>query len=264
MQTATTPDKLTFDTLPLSFLSLTEELFQDSLPSVAVLHLPAILQPGTETIERWLHTDERTQLIKFSFEKRSREWLGGRICAKQSLRLFLRSRQKSVFIPEHEQCCVQSEESGRPYFSAISGVNFTFPELSISHSKEYAAAMISSLPCGIDIQFTAENLNRVQEKFCTTDEKHLLQQELPQLPELSRLTLLWSGKEAAKKMLSPDGMPGFHELHLCKLSRQNRRDMILSFSVKETFPAVTVTATMMDNSYAAAICCAAKPLPGAR
>ena len=152
--------ELIFETLPLSLLALAENLYQDFQHSAALLPLHTIeQQTATNTIQKWLHRDEQQQLTKFKFEKRYREWLGGRLCAKQSLRMFLRSNsQRSAFIPEHAQCCIQAEVSGKPYFNATDGINFDFPELSISHSKEYAAAMISSSPCGIDIQFSEENL----------------------------------------------------------------------------------------------------------
>lgn len=256
--------RLIFDTLPLSFLSLTMKLFHDSRPVVAMLPLHSMEQPAPAITQSWLHRDERTQLENFGFKKRYREWLGGRICAKHGLRLFLNSNGKpSEFTPEHAQCCVQSEESGRPYFSRISGVDFSFPELSISHSNDYAAAMISASFCGIDIQFSAPSLIRVQDRFCSPEENRLLGRELSPGPELSRLTLLWSAKEAVKKMLSPGGIPGFQELHLCKIEQQQQNnDHIFFFSTTESSSLIPVAVTMMENNYAAAICCTTTTQPG--
>lgn len=256
-------NELIFNPLPSSFQSLTETLFKASTPAMAILPLCAVSQPATENTLQWLHDQEKRQLARFRFEKRYCEWLGGRLCAKQSLRTFLNnSIQHASFIPEHTQCCTQSDESGRPFFSPMNGSEFNFPELSISHSKGYAAALSSSSACGIDIQFSAQNLLRVQDKFCSAGETEILQQKLPELSSLSHLTLIWSAKEAVKKALSSGGIPGFLELHLCRLEPQNSGAFILSFSSTRTKHCIQVSATMTKDDYAVAICCAATSQAG--
>lgn len=249
-------DKLIFDSVPLSLLRLCEEVFPNSEISVAILPLSNLEKQNSATLQPWLHSKEVRQHKKFSLEKRSREWLGGRICAKQSANVFFRAMQNSTFLPENQQYRVQSEESGRPYFSTISGLDFSFPELSISHSKGYAAAMSCMDFCGIDIQYTASTLSRVQEKFCTSHENQILEKLLPRLSPISRLTTLWSAKEAAKKMLSPGGIPGFHELELCALNDHNKNNSVLSFSTTNGTPPIQVATTMFSKDYALAICCA--------
>ncbi len=258
------PTEQIFNTLSLSFINLTEQLFKTSTPAMAILPLRTVSQPATDNILEWLHQREKTQLEKFSFEKRYCEWLGGRICAKQSLRLFLRNNtQGTDAIPEHTQCCTESEEGGKPFFSAINGSNFNFPELSISHSNEYAAALSSSTACGIDIQFAAQNLIRVQNKFCSAEEALILKEGLPHLSPLSHLTLLWSAKEAVKKMLSPGGIPGFQELQLCRLEPENNDDFILDFFSTKTDHSIPVSATITRDNYGVAICCATRAETGA-
>lgn len=249
-------DKLIFDSVPLSLLRLCEEVFPNSEISVAILPLNSLEKQNTAILQPWLHSKEVSQHRKFSLEKRSREWLGGRICAKQSANIFFRATPDVTLPLGYQQYRVQSEESGRPYFSTTNGLDFNFPELSISHSKGYAAAMSSVDFCGIDIQYTASTLGRVQEKFCTPHENHVMEKQLPKLSSISRLTILWSAKEAAKKMLSPGGIPGFHELELCTLSKHNKDSNVLSFSTTNGTPAVQVATTMFSKDYALAICCA--------
>lgn len=245
-----------FTSLPITLASVANTLFSSSAPTAVILPLTHIDNQPKHLLTHWLHDKELTQLSKFSHGKRHREWLGGRICAKQGLRIYLRQHEEPRFLPGHHQCRVTSEESGRPYFSQLEVVNFTFPELSISHSKEYATAMISSSHCGIDIQYPAENLQRVKERFITEEEGHLLQSSLSHLSQLSQLALVWAGKEALKKMLSPTGIPGFHELTLHKVNSQNTPETVLYFSrsdgSKETFP---VAAGIMSNGYSLALCC---------
>ena len=245
-----------FTSLPVGLSSLANTLFPDSVPIAVILSLTHINKQTPHTLPHWLHEEELTQLAEFSYEKRHREWLGGRICAKQGLRIYLRQQGRPRYLPRHHQCRVASKESGRPYFSQLEDIDFSFPELSISHSRDYATAMISPSHCGIDIQYPAENLPRVKEHFITDKEEQLIHESLPQLSTLAQLALIWAGKEAVKKMLSPTGMPGFHELTLHRISPQNATDAILYFSgsdeYRKTFP---VAAGIQNSGYSLAFCC---------
>ena len=249
-------DKLIFNAVPSTLLRLCEEVFPNSGISIAILPLSTLEEQNSATLQLWLHSKERKQHKKFTLNKRSREWLGGRICAKKSANTFFQTMQTSTSFLESQQYRVKAEESGRPYFTATSGLDFTFPELSISHSKGYAAAISSRDFCGIDIQYTASTLSRVQEKFCSPHENLVLEKQLPELSAISRLTTLWSAKEAAKKMLSPGGIPGFHELQLCALNDHTTGNNVLSFTTTKGTPPVQVATTMFNEDYALAICCA--------
>jgi len=248
-------DKLIFATPPLGFLALCKDVFPDAALSLAILPLSDLkpLQPAIQNT--WLGDNELTQLKKFSLEKRSREWLGGRICAKQSANIFCLDTERPTTCPKHSHYLVESEESGRPFFSPAKSLDLNLPELSISHSKAYAAAMSSVRYCGIDIQYCAKTLGRVQEKFCTSLEEHILQNIHPELSSLTRLTQLWSAKEAAKKMLSPGGIPGFHELELIKVTKCNNSNNLLFFSRPGSTSSLQVVTGMFNKEYALAICC---------
>lgn len=205
---------------------------------------------------RWLHEKEMIQLAGYGYPKRRQEWLAGRICAKQTLRAFLRHSPKTPLLPKHSQCRVASEESGRPYFAQLPGIAFPFPELSITHSKSFAAALVSTNRCGIDIQYPGEGLVRVKEHFCSEAEEQQMEQSLPHLPLLSRLALLWTGKEAIKKMLSPTGIPGFHEIELCGITDTHDTDTLLHFSTATVQQSILpVTAGILNNGYGMALCC---------
>ncbi|HID03890.1 MAG TPA: 4-phosphopantetheinyl transferase family protein, partial [Desulfobacterales bacterium] len=86
------------------------------------------------------------------------------------------------------------------------------------------------------------------------NEELLLRTLLPQLSELQHLTLLWAGKEAVKKMLSPEGIPGFLELTLLKISPKTSSTTILTFSKTGKAP-LPVVAGILDTSYGIAYCC---------
>ncbi len=253
---------ITFESMPMGLSDLVCTLFPDSFASTVIMPLNNLEQQTKQTRHHWLHKKEITRLAEFIHKKRHREWLGGRICSKHALHIFLRQQDEQGFLPPHHQSNVASTESGRPYFARLKGVNFSFPELSISHSRDFATAMISQTHCGIDIQYPSENLHRVKEKFCTEEEDHLLQNSLSHLSSLSQLTLLWSAKEAVKKMLSPTGIPGFHELTLQKLSPQGASKAILYFSRSNgQTNNLPVAAGILDTTYALALCCQPGPPP---
>jgi len=70
---------------------------------------------------------------------------------------------------------------------------------SISHSENYAAAIVSSkMHVGIDVETITERVQKVQHKFLSEDELNSLinlsKQEL-----INQLTVLWSAKEAMYK-----------------------------------------------------------------
>lgn len=247
---------LNFSSLPSEISSLAHTLFQTSTPSVVIISLTDVSKQTKDSVQLWLHDNEIIQLSKFSYEKRYREWLAGRICAKQSLHMYLQQEKDSQLLPGYNRCEVAAEESGRPFFKTLEGIIPPFPELSISHSKEFATAMISQDYCGIDIQYPAENLLKVKERFVTEDEELLLQKALTQLPILSRLALAWAGKEAVKKMLSPSGNIGFSELILKKVIYRNTKAVEFYFSRAENSNVIfSVAAGLLNNGYSLALCC---------
>ncbi len=245
-----------FKALPAELTGLSENLFPSLRPSTAILSLTTIEKIAEQDIRNWLHKKERKQLATYTYAKRNREWLGGRICAKEGLRLFLHRQKNVKDTRPFSQYRVQNEESGRPCFTNITSSNFSLPQLSITHSNGLAAALICPSYCGIDIQYSSEKLHRVKEHFCTPDEEQLLQNGMPQLTNISQLTLLWAGKEAVKKMLSPEGIPGFHELILRQLTPHDANSAVLHFSRTDSHGILFQTAAgILDKEYGIALCC---------
>jgi len=247
---------ISFTPLPDGLLNLAGTLYQKNKPTVVILSLTDIPDKTKQTAACWLHPEEHLQLDNFKYEKRHREWLGGRICAKQGLRIFLQQRENPSRIPEYQQCRISAEESGRPYFSRLKGVDSPFPEVSISHSKGCAASLVSQSHCGIDIQYPSESLQKVRERFITNEEERLLHNSLPSQSLLSRLVLAWAGKEAVKKTFSSSRMLGFHEIIVTQILQKTANDAIFYFSrtdiPQQTIP---VAAGLLDNGYSLALCC---------
>jgi len=81
------------------------------------------------------------------------------------------------------------DEYGKPYLT-----NNPY-HISISHSKEYLAVMISEKNCGIDLQYLTPKVTRVRNKFLSEMEINYLVEK----QSLYQLTILWCAKEAVYK-----------------------------------------------------------------
>lgn len=87
-------------------------------------------------------------------------------------------------------------EDGKPHLS--DGVY-----ISITHSYEYAAIILSAAPVGIDIEKQREKIIRIASKFVSDQEMEYLNASESEF--MKKLTVLWGAKEAVYKLY---GMPG--------------------------------------------------------
>lgn len=149
-----------------------------------------------------LSHEEKNLFKDFSYPKRKREWLGGRLAAKYGVLTILDRNQSTDNIAD---LSVLPQENGSPTLHSSRFPKEKLPSLSISHSENFAVAMAAEAKsCGIDIQKISDKTQRVADRFCDEEELMLLQKCVPLLTEIERLTLLWSAKEALKKSLLHD------------------------------------------------------------
>ncbi|MBW6520085.1 MAG: 4'-phosphopantetheinyl transferase superfamily protein [Desulfoarculaceae bacterium] len=189
-----------------------------------LVQLRALIRDGLEKAicREWLHRQEEEKLETLHYEKRHIEWLGGRICAKQAARRYLMHASQDSHGQQSEPAAISASQllimnaaSGRPFLDHKAlPEDLSLPHLSISHSKRYALAVVTSTHCGIDIQAASDSLIRVKDRFCSMKEEEILAQGLKQLPGSDHLTLLWAAKEAVKKSVPFKHMPGFLDLTL--------------------------------------------------
>ena len=209
-------------TNPIHLSPLPESLIMGIKKSCAGIHLHGamldldqlrvLIRNGQENLlaREWLHREEQEKLQTLHYEKRHREWLGGRICVKQAA---IQYRQGNNLLAPH--LLILSAASGRPFLAHKAlPEDRSMPSISISHSRRYALAVAASTSCGIDIQISSDALGRVRDRFCSHEEEGLLGRDLGRLPGLDRLTLLWAAKEAVKKGAELARMPGFLDLIL--------------------------------------------------
>ncbi len=205
-----------------------------------------------------LHPKEAAILDGYKFPKRRAEYLTGRICAKLAIQEFFNltsPRSSPLLLAEIE---ITNTANGRPSV-CLHGTNVDAlgMDISISHSGDYGVALAAGSNCGIDLQRQQATLLRVQEKFCNESEYRLLETSIIDCDTITRLTLLWAAKEAAKKALSHWWMPGFLDLEVWKIKNfTNCMTFLLQLTnAKNRQVAKEITVlTDMFGDYALAIC----------
>lgn len=225
---------------------------QTCLGTTASLCLERLRQP-TENELLLLTEAERKKLTTYKLEKRRNEWFTGRLAAKKCLEQFWAATNIKHTLQPINTIEISNRPDGRPHIGSTVST-FSQLDVSISHSREYAIAMVANTPCGIDIQKTEKTLLRVEERFCTADELSILQQLGH--PSMLLLAQLWAAKEAIQKAISITGiMPGFLELLLTGIAQKegfaifNIDNIITSQKVLSCTVAVG-----LFNNYAIACC----------
>ena len=79
--------------------------------------------------------------------------------------------------------------------------------ISITHSFEFSAIIVSKKPIGIDIEKQREKILKIAQKFTPLDEYHTLANEEALI---RKLTIVWGAKEGIYKLV---GIPGLLFLH---------------------------------------------------
>jgi phosphopantetheinyl transferase len=138
---------------------------------------------------------------------RRREWLLGRICAKEAIRRLVHAHSKLTLTCADVE--IEQLSNGRPIVSARSaGIIGWQPIISISH-KDGTAVALAGQPraakgAGIDIESITERADGFEQLAFTPDE----QKALALVSGNERTTLatqMWCAKEAAGKALT-DGL----------------------------------------------------------
>lgn len=205
-----------------------------------------------------LHPKEAAILSGYRFPKRRSEYLTGRICAKLATQNFLdltKTNSNYPLLPEIE---IANTADGRPKVRVHTPkADEPKMDISISHSGDYGVALAAQSKCGIDLQQQKSALLRVQEKYCSVGEFRLLETFLTDNDTLTRLTILWAAKEAAKKALSQWQMPGFRDMEAWKLKSFTNCIALflrLPHTTSQQMPREVTVMACMFNDYALAIC----------
>ena len=172
-----------------------------------------------KVVANYLSKLEQEHLVRFTSGKRKKEWLGGRFAAKYTAAEVLSQNGSTQ---QWSSLAVNADENGRP-FLAPGNKSSAFPDISISHSGNLAAAMaVSKGYCGVDIQKITDRVVKVRKRFCTHEEEQIVQSfaGTPQENQSSLLTKLWAAKEALRKVANTKSLPGFLELELTEIFQE--------------------------------------------
>ncbi|THB72780.1 MAG: 4'-phosphopantetheinyl transferase superfamily protein [Desulfobulbaceae bacterium] len=207
------------DLAPPTFLKHLATRPYSECPTLTQLHTDQMVNGDESTFEQtWLTEPEKLQLKQYGFDKRRREWLSGRICAKKAAMQYL-ARATTAPLAALD-LSIQSDQSGRPYLiSHNPQIAIGELDISISHSHDMAVGIAGSNYCGVDLQYLNNTLFKVKNRYCS-DFESLILDELP-ADELLSLGLLWVAKEAVRKCLSSIRLIGFREMELIGVAEKD-------------------------------------------
>ncbi len=161
---------------------------------------------GEGLSNQMLSAAEQDYFKRFSYPKRRREWLGGRIAVKIAM---LSQSGQSGRLPETMRLAmgritILPDASGRPVPEAKDEL-LTSCAISISHSSRFVVGFATRTEsCGVDLQKISEKLSGLIDRFATSRELDLLAGKQINGEQATGLTMLWTTKEALKKSLLHD------------------------------------------------------------
>ena len=138
-----------------------------------------------------LNEEEKAYYEQLKIGKRNLHWLGTRVLLRKMLQT-----------NEHIDCKV--DDHGKPYL-----VNLPY-HISLSHSFDYAAVMISKAPVGIDIEQIKEKVERIAHKFMRKEELAFINPE----NKIAELYVCWCVKEAVYKCYGQKEISFLHNIFL--------------------------------------------------
>lgn len=199
----------------------------------------------TNEVQVLLSAKEQEQYAGYRFAKRQQEWLGGRLACKTSVALLCNLNGLASIV-------VSNDEQGQPH---VAGRGCESVHVAISHSGEYAVALASVVPCGLDIQEIMPTLERVQEKFIQGNEQQILAGFA--CTDLEQLGLVWAIKEALRKQVECWPLLGFLETRLETIAATAHYCMVRCVVVERERPLpqqLPVVYATMYEEHALALC----------
>jgi phosphopantetheinyl transferase len=138
-----------------------------------------------------LNEHEKAHYESLKVGKRNLHWLGTRVLLRKMLRT-------------DEYIDFKVDGHGKPYL-----VNLPY-HISLSHSFDYAAVMISKEPVGIDIELVKEKVERIAHKFMRKEEMAFINPK----DKINQLYVCWCAKEAVYKCFGQKEVSFVHNILL--------------------------------------------------
>lgn len=150
----------------------------------------------TTKILIWHITESFEELSgKVVLKEKTQQRLNG-MKSQMHQRAFLSVRMliQEMGFTDHE---MHYDEFGKPYFNCHN-------HISITHSHDFAAIIISDETVGIDMELQREKILRIADKFVDTETSYLNTQNTPDY--IKELTVIWGAKEAIFKIRNEKGI----------------------------------------------------------
>ncbi|MFC1853409.1 4'-phosphopantetheinyl transferase family protein [candidate division CSSED10-310 bacterium] len=158
-----------------------------------------------EHLTRWGNARERLHHQHLVFPKRRRDWLLGRLTAKEMIQHYIQSHYGRYYA--FNEIEILNSDTGQPYFRIGSDDQFSFDSriyFSISHSRGRALCALAELGSdaglGVDVEFVTSRPKLFADTFYDEDEKNQLATYCGSEFQQAE-TAIWSLKEAALKAL---------------------------------------------------------------
>ena len=161
--------------------------FQQTKPLMGVWRMTESVEELLAQLDR--PADQESFLRQVKAEGRRRERLATRVLLKQLL---------------GQEPRVSYRPSGAPYLVDYPGC------VSLSHTQGYAAAIWSSEPTGIDIEYRSDRVLRIRSRFMTPEEER----GIDPAHEVAHLLLHWCAKETLFKIIDHEGIDFQAHLHV--------------------------------------------------
>lgn len=182
-------------------MALSHQKKIDLHTSFAVWKIEESIEELQSKLQLKQHEEEFLQSIHY--DKRKLHWLSTRVLLRTML-------NTDAYI----DC--RSDDQGKPFL-----VNFS-KHISISHSVDYAAIMISDhSEVGIDIEHMSPKIVKLAPKFLSTKELSFINQT----HQVAHLYACWCAKEATYKFHGKRGVSLLNDIHLKPFTYQERGQM---------------------------------------
>ena len=163
-----------------------QKIFVNTQTQIAIWQIEESERQLTQLYEP--NAEERAELGTFQNENRRKAYLSARLALREALgEVFVLEKQASSkpFLPQRLDC-----------------------EISLTHTKGFAAAMVNSnkQKVGIDLEWIRPKIRAVKNKFLEDKEQVLLEKNRTYTNELQVLTQVWSAKEAIYKCYGEKGL----------------------------------------------------------
>ena len=120
----------------------------------------------------------------------------GKMKSQMHQRAFL-SVRKLLQLAGYSDFDLYYDEFGKPHLSDSKYI-------SITHSHDFSAIIVSDETVGIDIELQRNKIIRIADKFCNTEFQFLNPNDQPEF--IRKLTVIWGAKEAIFKIRNEKGI----------------------------------------------------------